>query len=105
MMTRTILHRLGAVVAFVRRKVEVWFVLVILMSMGVFGWLGFRSVEDTQAGLCQFARSSADTKEVLVNVLARETGRDDTDPAIAELREAIAVERGRLTGYCAPGEP
>ena len=104
-MTRTILNRLHAVAAFVRRKVEVWFVLVILMSMGIFGWLGFRSVEDTQAGLCKFARASADTKETLVNVLARESGRDNSDPSIAELRAAIAAERAELVGYCPPSTP
>jgi hypothetical protein len=100
MMATAIKNRAARVVAFVRRKVEVWFVLMILIILGVLGYGGFRSVENTQEGLCRFSRASADTKETLVNVLARESGRDNSDPAIAELRAAIALERSQLVGYC-----
>lgn len=99
-MTRTILHRLAAVGAFLRRKIEVWFVLVILVGLGVFGWLGLNELEQTQQALCRAGHASAETKDRMVDVFARAFEVDNTNPFIAEMRSYIALEHAQLDGQC-----
>lgn len=95
-MTKTILHRLAGVVAFVRRKVEVWFVLAILMTMGILGWFGFREVEATQAELCRAGHASAATKDKFIDVFVRGGNVDETNEFIVELRGYVDEERAQL---------
>ncbi len=57
---------------------------------------------DTQDALCRFAFASADTKELMVDVLARAFEVDDSNPFIAEMRAGIVDERDELAGYCTP---
>ena len=100
MMMKAIQSRAARVVEFVRRKVEVWFVLAILMVMGVFGWLGFRSVESTQTDLCRTAQASAATKDKFIDVFVRGGDVDETNEFIIELRRYVQEERDQLEASC-----
>lgn len=99
-MVKKISHAAGVVVAFLRRKLEVWFVLAMIAGMGIFGWLVLNEIESTQDALCRSAHSSAATKDRFVDVLARVSGRAETDGTVIELRRYVDEERANLAGEC-----
>jgi hypothetical protein len=98
--TKKIRRALGAVGAFLRRKLEVWFVLVILAILGASGWLVLDRLGSTQAALCRAAHSSAETKDRFVDVFARAFDVDEANPFIVEMRSYVAQEREQLVGEC-----
>lgn len=88
------------VVAFLRRGVEVWFVLTILAAVAVLGWLGLDELDRTNQALCRFAHSSAATKDQMIDVLARATGTPDDNPFVVEMHSYVAHERSQLAEQC-----
>lgn len=99
-MATKIKHAAHVIVAFLRRKLEVWFVLGMILVGGIFGWLVIDELDDTNQALCSFAAKSADTKDYLVTVIGAEAGLPDDYPAIVLLHQAVADERDELRGYC-----
>jgi hypothetical protein len=99
-MTTKIRHAAHVIVAFLRRKLEVWFVLGMIVVGGIFGWLVIDELDDTNQALCRFADRSADTKQFLIDTIAEEAGLPPDYPAIVRLDAAITDERSELVGYC-----
>lgn len=94
---RSVVERVGE---FLRRKLEVWFVLVILAMMGVSGRLILDRIETTQDALCRNSYSSAATKDLFIDEFAEAFGVDETNPSILRLRGFVEQERNQVEDSC-----
>lgn len=100
MIAARIRKALRVVAVFLRREMELWVVLLILVIGGVFGSHVLDRIEDTQTALCRSAHAAAQTKDRFIDAVVR-NGNDENDPFVQELRGYVDEERTQLLkGEC-----
>lgn len=99
-MARKIRIALHGIREFLTRKLEVWFVLVLMVIMGAFGWLVFGEIESTQNALCKSVLSSYETQDRLVDELADVTNLSEDSTSVQRMRSFIDAERIDLESDC-----